>query len=312
MSVRTTPATTPGTTPSATPGTTLGIASGSTSGAASGIGPRRTRVESRSETSSETGPGVEDCLLAVLDADLTRTGKWAAWCRTDHRLDGLAALRNAVEAWRSHRDVRSYQAVAALTAIGSRRGGDDDDAALAVLVLLAPGIARLAASLRDLCGIDDVRATVWEEAKLAEPQLGHLAARYLLQRARQRLTRPAAGLVSRGDTVSLDQRLGWCRDGVDSAGADRCLDLIAPEVEDPADDLADLLTWARNEGVIAPSETDLILELIAAANQGLGAEAAQRQIGERHGVAMRTIRRRRDATVARLRAAAPAYLAATA
>jgi hypothetical protein len=183
---------------------------------------------------------------------------------------------------------------------------------MAVVVLLGPGIARLAATLRDVCEVDDVRTTVWEEVKLAEPQLGNLAARYLLQRAQQRLTRPAAGMVCRIETVSLDQRLGWSSEDRDSSRGDRSADLAVPEAEDPVGDLADLLTWAREMGVIEAGEVDLIVELMAAAHAGLGTEDAQRLISARAGVAMRTIRRRRDATLARLRAAAPQYLAATA
>jgi len=255
--------------------------------------------------------GGADRLLAVVGAELARTGKWARWCQHDPRLGGVACLEDAVEGWHSRRDTGSYQVVAALTAIGSRRGGDDDDAAMAVVVLLAPGITRLAAALRDVCEADDVRATVWEEVKRAEPQLGSLAARYLLRRAHQRLTRPGVGRVSRVEMVSLDQRLGWCEDRGSSRG-DRAVEVAAPEVEDPASDLADLLTWAREVGVVEPGEVDLIVQLLAAANAGVGIQDAQRLLGQRHGVAMRTIRRRRDATLARLRAAAPDYLAATA
>jgi hypothetical protein len=64
--------------------------------------------------------------------------------------------------------------------------------------------------------------------------------------------------------------------------------------------------------VIATEEVDLIVELLAAENDGMAREEPQRLVGERHGVAMRTIRRRRDATAARLREAAPRYLAAIA
>jgi hypothetical protein len=255
---------------------------------------------------------VEDRLLAVVDAELTRAGKWAIWCEHDPRLEGLAGLTDVVEGWQSRRDTRCYQVVAALTAIGSRRGCDDDDAAMAVVVLLAPGITRLAATLRDVCEIDDVRTTLWEEVKLAEPQLGNRAARYLLQRARQRLTRPAAGMVCRIERVSLDQRLGWADEDRDACRGDCSAELAAPEAEDPVHDLANVLTWAREVGVIAPGEVGLIVELMAAANAGIGTEDAQRLIGARHGVAMRTIRRRRDAIVTRLRTAAPEYLAATA
>ena len=271
----------------------------------------RSHVRPQVRPHSDPSTAVQDPLVATLDAELTRTGKWATWCQ-DPRLEGVACLEDAVQDWQTRRDTRSYQVVAALTAIGSRRGGDDDDAAMAVVVLLAPGISRLAAALRDVCEVDDVRATVWEEVKLAEPQLRNLAARYLLQRARQRLTRPAAGMVCRVETVSLDQRLGWCSEDPDFARGERFLDLAATEADDPVSDLADLLTWAQQVGLLTCDEVDLLVELMATAEEGIGTEDAQRLIGQRQGVSMRTVRRRRDATLARLRAAAPAYLAATA
>jgi hypothetical protein len=85
-----------------------------------------------------------------------------------------------------------------------------------------------------------------------------------------------------------------------------------PDVEDPVEDLAELLAWAREVGVIPSEEIDLLVELLSAENQGMAREEAQRVVAERHGVAMRTIRRRRDRTTARLRDAAPNYLAAVA
>ncbi len=251
---------------------------------------------------------------------LARSGKWAEWQEVEPRLAGFASLEKAREGWR-RRDERCYQVVAGLTALGSRRGGDDDDAALAVAVLLEDGVNRVAGTLTDVCEIDDVNATIWEEVKAAEPQLGCHAARYLLQRARQRLSRPAAGMVARVETASLEARtepnnslgIGSCTEGVGRrADQDRDRLLAVPDVEDPVEDLADLLTWAREVGVIATDEVDLLVELLAAENEGMAREEAQRVVGERHGVAMRTIRRRRDRTSARLRDAAPKYLAAIA
>lgn len=57
-----------------------------------------------------------------------------------------------------------------------------------------------------MCEIDDVNTTVWEEIKGAEPHVDCHAATYLLRRARQRLSRPAAGAVSRIDSTSLEGR----------------------------------------------------------------------------------------------------------
>ncbi len=261
----------------------------------------------------------QSALATAVISSLARSGKWTVWQKAEQRLAGFADLEEAREGWR-RRDERCYQVVAGLTALGSRRGGDDDDAALAVAVLLEDGVNRVAMTLTDVCETDDVNATVWEEVKAAEPQLGCHAARYLLQRARQRLSRPAAGMVSRVDTISLDARtetnntlmVGSQTDGAGRADQDRDLLNAVPDVYDPVEDLADLLTWAREVGVIATEEIDLLVELLAAETDGIAREEAQRVVGERHGVAMRTIRRRRDRTAARLREAAPKYLAAIA
>jgi hypothetical protein len=171
-----------------------------------------------------------------------------------------------------------------------------------------------------VCEVGDVHATVWEEIKGAEPQLGNRAGRYLLDRARQRLCRPAAGLVSRLHTTSLDAWLE-AEAAPDSGEGEQVSDLsiAMPVVEDPVEDLTDMLSWARAVGVLAAEEIDLLVELMAAEHAVLARgetkrarEEAQRIVGQRHGVTMRQIRRRRDRTAARLRDAAPQYLEATA
>lgn len=261
----------------------------------------------------------QSALATSVIASLERTGKWAQWQEIEPRLAAFASLEEVREAWRC-RDQRCYQVVAGLTALGARRGVDDDDAALAVTVLLEDGVNRVTMTLTDVCELDDVNATVWEEVKAAEPQLGSHAARYLLQRARQRLSRPAAGMVSRIPTTSLEARiqtnnaltLGMHSDGAGREDRDRDLLIAVPVVEDPVADLVDLLAWATGVGVIGAEDVDLLVELIAAESGGLGREEAQRVVGERHGVGMRTIRRRTTRATERLHEAAPQYLAAIA
>lgn len=261
----------------------------------------------------------QSALATSVIASLERTGKWAQWQEIEPRLAAFASLEEVREAWR-RRDQRCYQVVAGLTALGARRGVDDDDAALAVTVLLEDGVNRVTMTLTDVCELDDVNATVWEEVKAAEPQLGSHAARYLLQRARQRLSRPAAGMVSRIPTTSLEARiqtnnaltLGMHSDGAGREDRDRDLLIAVPVVEDPVADLVDLLAWATGVGVIGAEDVDLLVELIAAESGGLGREEAQRVVGERHGVGMRTIRRRTTRATERLHEAAPQYLAAIA
>lgn len=259
----------------------------------------------RRRTGHAAPSGLAKSILRTVEV----SGKWTQWQAADQRLAAFNSLEDVRLAWR-RRDERCYQVVAALTALGSRRGGDDDEAALAVLVLLEEGIKRVAITLSDVCELVDVHTAVWGEVKAAEPQPGTHAARYLLQRARQRLTRPAAGMIPRIPTTSLDQRLGWGPAATDTRN-DHARDLLlaVPEVEDPVEDLADLLAWAQNTGVIAPEEVDLLVELLAAENDGMAREEAQRAVGERHGVTMRTVRRRRDRAASRLRESVPEYLA---
>jgi hypothetical protein len=121
----------------------------------------------------------------------------------------------------------------------------------------------------------------------------------------------ATSLEARIQTTNA-MTAGIHTDGAGRQDQDRDLIIAVPDVEDPVEDLAELLAWARAVGVIASEEIDLLVELLAAENQGMAREEAQRVVGERHGVAMRTIRRRRDRTAARLRDAAPKYLAAVA
>ncbi|MCB0905712.1 MAG: hypothetical protein KDB63_01175 [Nocardioidaceae bacterium] len=266
----------------------------------------------------------QSALADAVSTSLARSGKWEQWQQLEPRLAGFANLEEACAGWR-RRDEECYQLVAALTALGSRRGGDDDDAALAVLVVLADGVNRVAGTMSDVCELGDVHATVWEEVKAAEPQLGNRAGRYLLDRARQRLCRPAAGLISRVETTSLETWLTGeagsegTGGGLEGEEQDRDGMLALPDVEDPIEDLTDLLVWARGVGVIATEEIDLLVELMAAEHEVLARgetkrarEEAQRIVGERHGVTMRQIRRRRDQTTARLRQAAPQYLEAIA
>ena len=281
-----------------------------------------TSTATRVDRERRVGQGA---LAAAVVASLGRSGKWEQWQQTEPRLAGFTNLEEACARWR-RRDEECYQMLAGLVGLGSRRGGDDDDAALAVLVVLADGVNRVAGQLSDLlCEVGDVHAMVWEEVKAAEPQLGNSAGRYLLDRARQRLCRPAAGLLSRVETTSLDAWLVG-EAGTDGAGSgpvreveDRDLTVAVPAVEDAVEDLVDLLVWAREVGVIAPGEIDLLVELMATEHELLARgrtkrarEEAQRVVGERHGVTMRQIRRRRDQTTARLRDAAPQYLEATA
>ena len=257
-----------------------------------------------------------DSLAEALDREFDRSGKWAEWAKADDRLHGVSSLQTAVELSRESIDSRSRGIVAALTNRGSRRGDDDDDAALAVVVMLTPGITNLETRLRDLCEVDDIRTTLWEEVKLSEPQLNRLAASYLLRRTHRRLIRPAAGMLRRHWDVSLEEWTEWAEgpeapewtehDQEPRNPLELALEHLEPE---PAAErvVADVFEWARTTGALRSHEIDLLDELLAVVNTGAGQQLAQRLVGARRGVTERTIRRRRNAALARLRDAVPAY-----
>lgn len=271
-------------------------------------------------------------VLDTLSDTLLASGTWQHWRELDTRLASQPSLREALESWRRGRGrgESAYLTVAALAALGSSRGGNDNDAALAVVFLLQDGIARLANDLRDQCQPDDVMAAVWEEVKRAAPNLGHRAPRFLLQRAKARLLASAPGAVDRCVTVSLDalgeagvraSALTGGRGGVPGPApapptgswtVQGWSPTEDPAAEEAGSALADLLCWARGTGVLGEDEVDLVVELIAAGRETDRREDAYRTVGDRHGVAMRTVRRRRDAVVHRLRAALGDYLAETA
>lgn len=255
-----------------------------------------------------TVPAPSAHYLDTLSDTLIASGKWERWCAADDRLNG-SDLNSVADLWRAgDRSTSCYLAVAALTELGSRRGEDDDDAALAVAVLIADGIAHLAHQLRDLCESDEVLAAVWEQVKRATPEQGPRAARYLLCRAKDQLLTGARNQRRARGEVHLDEMTSAAN-----------LEAAASESDPEArEELADLLAWAIGNRVVDQCDVDLILELVTVGSHpGDSTDRCRprtRQqtlqlVGRRRGVVARTVARREEAVVRRLRAALPAYLA---
>ena len=243
---------------------------------------------------------------------------WPAWQRDDPRLDSFADLDEVAALWHAERAQPCYLAIAALAGLGSRRGGDDDDAALAVLVILHEDIDLLTGQLRRICQPDDVLWAVWDSVKRAEPQLECRAPYFLLHRAKDRLL--AAHRASQlerpaGHVETLDHLAAQASPVQGFIGTQPVPQPGEPPpaarvcTQDAATELERLLGWAAATGRIATSEVDLLGELVSGPPR-VRREEAMRLIGERHGVGLRTIRRRRDAAVQALRCALPDYLAA--
>ena len=247
----------------------------------------------------------------VLDT-LERTQQWEKWAEADKRIAAFDTFDDAREAWRVASDFRTFDLVAALISLGCGRGGDDELAVLAALVMLAPGIARIAGKLSDVFEPDEVRSAVWEAIKAAEPHAGKAAARYVLRRAHQKLLarskpRPECEVLATSLTSPEFEV------GSEEAILESAADVTDPGSVDEAErELADVLAWSRANGVVGVDDLRFLLALNEASADGCSMGRAQERLGRTCGVTPRSIRRRRSAIVARLRAAAPRYLAATA
>jgi hypothetical protein len=259
--------------------------------------------------------------LAAFSDELDRSGTWQLWSEADPRLAGLPSFGAAREVYPARARSGSCDAsrarfvVAALVERGSARGGDDDEAAMAVVVLLDAGVDALAHQLRDLCDVDDVVDTLWERVKAATPDQGPCAAAFLLKRTREELVR----LHGRGRTVG----------GMDIVPVSQWDQVLVAgdhlphqhEQEEATGMLGEFIRWACDEGLVRVEDVALVLELIvtehsasaaldpAAASARRQYGAAQRDVAQRRGITQRTLRRRRNHVVDRLRQARADYLA---
>ena len=238
---------------------------------------------------------------------IEESGKWVSWVAAEPDLAAYADLSEVRQAWERRRP-NCYLGVAALTRLGATRGGDDNDAALAVVVLLHPGLVRMIHRLTPgLCEIDEARSLLWEKVKAAEPNAGPMTVQFLLDRVRQAdVIRPF--LPRQEHERSLEGLIAAVLDGSgDWAGV-----LGKVEDEGAASELGEVLIWCVRREVITEDDSTLLTALVQAAREGLGTEVAMTAVGAQQHVCLRTIRRRRDRAIAKIRTAVPAYLAAVA
>lgn len=207
----------------------------------------------------------------------------------------------------------------ALVRIAAIDGGDDCDAVLVVTHLLADGVRRLARMLSDLGGdvmpviigelACQIRAFPWRRRTHA------YAANLLLDtRAAVLVELLAAGRGHRSGVAVYPcdpgqwqwQSAGPLPDPRAAIGELRAVP--AAGVNDDVD-LVDLLMWAVTHGVASRADLALLVDLERNKVDGSG---SRWEVAAAWGINERTLRRRRDKTLAALRAAAPRYLAAVA
>lgn len=239
----------------------------------------------------------------VLD-ESEATEMWGRWRAADDRLapfEGLISISFAHALGEP-----TNGAIAALSQIASTRGGDDPHAATAVVALLDIRLHGLAGRLHDLATLSELRSELWQLVRRAEPQLGMNAPVYLLARTAQAFTRR-----TRVERATIPQDLTMAQ-WASAVSVTATTDAAADGATDSVEDLADLLDWARERGVLAQDEIGLLLDVAAARNHGVSVEQAHRDVGAKFGVSAETVRRRQKKSIRRLQEAAPVYLAETA
>lgn len=246
---------------------------------------------------------VEDDRFVVNALDhVARLAPWDRWSELEPVLGtyaDLSELRAACE----RREPGSYAALAALTRLGSSRRGNVPEAGLAVVVLLHPGLVGLSHSLAHTGRtLDDLRSVLWMEVQSAEPQIDHLAARFLLHRVRQRVVREHEARRRTAREVSFEALVEAYGGEPADIGPGAVLD---DESELPARaELLRFMEWCEQHKWITADQLGLAIELI---KPGLSVKAAEEKVAAHHCVGVRTVRRWKRAIVDQLRSAAGDY-----
>jgi hypothetical protein len=245
-------------------------------------------------------------LVARLDAACVLV-RWGAAEPVLAGVSGLAELPRCVAAG-TDRD-RADDVLGALVRLAAADGSDDPDAVLVLLHLLSDGAYAMAARLRDLS--DDILTLVVGELTAQirsfpwRRRTRAYAANLLLdtKAALWRELRPAR---TRAGSVGNDILV----DPLDSWQVQQLLDRAVPGPGEPEIRLVDVLVWAARRGIAPVEDLALLGELAQRHDQP--AIASQKQLAQQRRINERTLRRRRDRTLAALQAARSDYLLAVA
>ncbi len=250
--------------------------------------------------------GSWDALLARLARDATV----ARWGRLEPALAGsVCPDQLAAELRCGSNPQRADDVLGALVRLGAADGHDDDDAVLLLLHLLSDGASALATRLPDLTG--DVLALV----------VGELTVQIRVFPWRRRTRAYAASLLLDTKAALLRELLPHRTrsrphahevmvDPTDRRQVAELLDAPAAGPDSAEElDLTDLLVWASRTGVVGSDDAKLLLDVERSRECG---GDAQLRVARAWRINERTLRRRRERTLAALQQARSGYLAAVA
>lgn len=222
---------------------------------------------------------------------LELTGVWSAWRRCEPTLRAVTELAALPTHTLGCEPAIADGVLAALARLAARDGGDDPQAAVVLVHVLAPGVRRLARSLpaapRDALGLVVGELIVQIRRRPSTQAMTGSVAVSLLRSTRRELLRELPRRDADGFLVEVPVP-------ADHPVWDRSRTPVAGEV-----DLAGLLRWVVDAGVASAGDVEL---LVTVAQPGGRLRAAATL-----GVTERTVRRRRDSTLTRLRGSAPRF-----
>lgn len=232
---------------------------------------------------------------------------WPGWVR-QRPLLGEVTDPHRLRGWlQAAGPERADEVVHALVSLGSIHGADDPTAALVVAWLLMPGAAFTAWQLQSVS--DDVDQVVAGE-------LWILVRRFPLHRRKVviNLMRDLRNRVFEACEVpSALRRLDPTWFVTLPSGDSVALRSVPFEREaSPLEELVDVLDWACDRELIGAEDRRLVLLVMEASEdlghiKGLLSNVATARVAEQLGVCNRTVRRRVQATIATLAAAAASY-----
>ena len=249
--------------------------------------------------------------LGVADLDsevlVVARNRWPEWQRDHNALRPIDELAELPGWLRAADRASADRVMLAFAQLSSPHGGDDTVATGVLTWVLVPGAVVLAFRLSAFSRrIDEILAAqLWLEARTFPWQHGHKVAANILMNTRRRVLRDlGVGEASAAKVVLLPPTADVWAEALSDAGR------VEPTAED---ELAEILTIARRQGVLGEDDIDLLLSLAGAADAakparsgrghaGLMAPAASDVVAVARGVSSRTVRRRALHSVTALRA----------
>ena len=259
--------------------------------------------------------------VSPTELDQLVTGeRWRRWCDREPVLATVSSL----EEFRALRGEAEDSIMGALLRLAAHDHGDDHLAAVALVHQLGGAVRVISRQFRHLAEEDIegiVVGAMWEQIRSFpwRRRTHHFAASIVhdTRRAVRKVLMPGRDWRNHDRVVLVDPQ-SWTFETLTETGGALCHG--APEPEARAE-LESFLVWAWRSGFVDEDDVRLLAALLTSDRdnleipqwgRGICSVAAVEQVAGQRGTSAKTVFRTRDRVIAKLRDAAPAYLAAVA